>query len=140
MIRFRCLRCSHCCFFSSPKEQPILLEEEVRRLKELGRERGVKLEFIKVSEGLYRWVIWGYCPFYDVTKRECTIYGERPLACRMFPLLINPQNGEVSVSRACDWVRANFKEIVKSNPWEVFPEEMKATVTVFKRLRNRLRV
>ena len=134
MIKFRCLRCSHCCFFSSLKESPILLEEEVRKLKELSKERGIKLEFVKISEGLFRWVILGYCPFYDPVRRECTIYNERPLACRMFPLLINPSNGEVSVSKACDWVRANFSEVVKSNPWKVFPEEMKAVVTVYKRL------
>ncbi|MCD6324320.1 MAG: YkgJ family cysteine cluster protein [Desulfurococcales archaeon] len=137
MPKFQCFRCLHCCFFSSEDECPVVLPREKRRLEELAEAEGVELTFRKVgNEGLYRWVIKGYCPFYDVRSRGCRIYEERPLACRMFPLLLNPKTGEVSVSRACDWVVANFGEIMSGDPKEVFPEELNAALTVFKELRK----
>jgi Fe-S-cluster containining protein len=138
MVKFTCLRCIHCCFFSSPEECPVLLHDEVERLKSIAAEKGIELEFSELGGGLYRWVIRGYCPFYDVRRRSCSIYRERPSACRMFPLLLNPKSGELSVSRMCDWVEANFQEIINSDPQEVFPEEISSAITVFKRLRENM--
>ncbi len=137
MVRFECLRCLQCCFFASDEEAPVILPEERNRLEKLASKANVKLKFTKVDgKELYRWVIKGYCPFYDIGRRKCKIYGERPLACKMFPLLINPENGEVSMSRACDWVTANFNEILKDTPQHVFPSELDAAITVFKALRR----
>ncbi len=95
------------------------------------------MKFRKMKEGLYQWVIEGFCPFYDVKKRGCSIYDHRPLPCRMFPLLLNPNTGEVSVSLLCDWVMENFSRLREaSNPAEVFPEEFKAVITVFKYIKG----
>ncbi len=134
MHKFTCLRCIHCCFFSSPEEGPVLLHHEVEKLKGIALKKGIELEFSELGRGLYRWIIRGFCPFYDIRRRSCSIYPERPFACRMFPLLLNPESGELSVSRMCDWVEANFQGIINSDPQKVFPEEISSAIAVFKHL------
>lgn len=134
MIKFTCYHCTHCCFFTTPEEYPILLESEVKKLRELYKKRGKELVIVKIAEGIYRWVIKGFCPFYDLKRRRCGIYEYRPMACRMFPLILNPKTGEVGVSTACDWVVENLETILSNDPTEVFKEEFKAVTTIFKEL------
>ncbi len=136
-MKFTCYRCIHCCFFAGSPDYPILTESDYRRLKKIATQRGINLKFRRMREGLYQWVIEGFCPFYDVKKRGCSIYNYRPSSCRMFPLLLNPSTGEVSVSLLCDWVMENFSKLREaSNPAEVFPEEFKAVISVFKYIKE----
>jgi len=136
-MRFTCYRCIHCCFFAGSPDYPILTETDYRRLKKIASRRGINLKFRKIKGGLYQWIIEGFCPFYDVKKRGCSIYDSRPSSCRIFPLLLNPVTGEVSVSLLCDWVMENFKKLRETgNPAEVFPEEFKAVIGVFKYIKE----
>jgi len=111
--KFTCLRCSDCCYFSDLREMPILLPHEVYYYKILAEHMGVKLEFNKLESGLYRWVIKGYCPFYDHSTRSCRIHCEKPLACRMFPLLLDISENKLMVSSMCNWVK-KCSESIKS--------------------------
>ena len=136
-MRFRCLHCIHCCFFSTPIDYPIVLEDEVETLKRLALERSITLNFRRITDHFYLWVIDGFCPFYDIANRRCTIHESKPFSCKMFPLLLNIRTGEVSVSFACDWVVNHIGELVnkRSNIAGVFPEEFEAVVNLFKKIK-----
>lgn len=128
--KFTCYRCIHCCFFSEEKENPILLWHEVLYLGRISELLGLKLDFKSLGQGFYRLVFSGFCPFYDASNRACRIQREKPLACKMFPLLINISSLEVTVSLICPWVRENFTKISRGMTLEdiegMFHEEFKA--------------
>lgn len=113
-----------CCYFTRPEESPLVFEDEKRRLEEEARKRGVELTFEEAGSAngtrIYRWVIRGWCPFFDRRSRRCTIHDRKPLACRMFPLILR-RDGAVEVSQACVWVRLN-----KPSSIEEFPAELEA--------------
>lgn len=110
-IRFVCYRCIHCCFFTEERECPILLWHEVLYLSKIGEFMNLKLNFKKLGQGFYRLAIEGFCPFYDIANRACRVQREKPLSCRMFPLLVNLESLEVSTSLICPWVYENLAEI-----------------------------
>lgn len=112
-----------------------MFSDEVKRLRRLAKERGVELTFREIKVNgvtMYRWIILGYCPFYDKDNKLCTIHSVKPLACKMYPLLFNPRTGEVLVSKDCPWV----EETVKNGGINLsdFPEEAKALHRVVIRL------
>jgi len=113
-----------------------LLKEEVMRLSTLAKKFNVSLTFKKVNDVFYLWVIEGFCPFYDVDNGRCLIHDQKPYACKMFPLLLNIRTSEISVSLMCDWVAKNLKEVRHINPYEVFPNEMKALTELFNKIRR----
>lgn|GEM_PF-904458 len=149
MKRFRCLFCDRCCFFEEEKEYPTVYPWEKRRLEQLAERRGLSLRFEPLmiyeapgEQGLcvvamYRWVIRGYCPFFDRETRRCTIHGEKPLACRMYPLIIEMPSGNLMVSGKCDWVRRQGLRLLKALEAQpelipkVFPEEFNAAKQAF---------
>ncbi len=138
MERFSCLRCPYCCFFSTEEEAPIVFSWEARRLQELLEELGVDNVEFKPHEVymdgdgrcvvlLYRWVIRGFCPFYDLRTRSCRIHPEKPGSCRIYPLLVAVPSGEVRVSGACEWVERNMWIVKRGDLLEsVFPDEVAA--------------
>lgn len=134
MIKFKCYRCIHCCFFVTPNDYPVLLKEEVNRLRNLAKKYNVNVTFKKINDIFYMWVINGFCPFYDVKERRCLIHNEKPLSCKIFPLLLNIKTREISASMMCDWVAKNIKVITNLNLQEVFPDEVKALIELYKRI------
>jgi len=143
---FQCLRCLHCCFFSREEESPVLFSWEVSRILDLAEREGVSLENVEFkplevyrdpSNGrcvvlLYRMVVRGFCPFYDVKSRSCIIHPEKPSACRMYPLLLEVPSGRLSVSGACDWVERNMWITKRGDVLDrVFPREMSEARRVF---------
>lgn len=140
MVRevFTCLRCEQCCYFTSDEQGPLVFADERARLEELARLRGFSLTFREVKVGgatMYRWVIRGFCPFYDRASRSCTIHGVKPLACKMYPLLYNPKTGEVLISRDCPWVDERVRRGVRLS-LRNFPNEYRALKEVISRLSN----
>jgi len=109
---------------------PVLLPHEVYYYKILAEHLYVKLEFIQLESGLYRWVIKGYCPFYDYFTRSCRIHSEKPLACRMFPLLLDISGNRLMVSSLCSWVKKCSQVIIsissEKDIVELFPGEYEA--------------
>jgi len=134
MTRFKCLRCSHCCFFTGEHDYPVVLEGEVRVLEEEARKRGISLTFIRIANGFYLWAIEGFCPFYDFASASCTIHEKKPLSCRMFPLLLNIARGTLNVSLMCDWVYVNRERVFKGDVREMFPDEVGAVNELLSRL------
>lgn len=122
---FECLFCERCCYFEGEEQCPVVFPDEAERLRSLAPRVGASLEFkeLKVNgRKMYRWLIRGYCPFYDEERKRCTIHEEKPLACKMYPLLYNPKTGEVIISRDCPWVRDNPTKLQLEN----FPSEARA--------------
>jgi len=141
---FTCLRCDRCCYFVCEQELPIVFPYEKRFLIEKARELGISgkisfkpYEVYRVNEGreyvvvAYKWIIRGYCPFYDKTSRACKIHQVKPLSCRMYPLILNVTHNAIHVSEACCWVRNNLNYILSSNPADVFQEEIKALLEAY---------
>ncbi|MEM4732509.1 MAG: YkgJ family cysteine cluster protein [Desulfurococcaceae archaeon] len=129
---FSCMRCSNCCYFSRTEESPMILPYEVAVLKLLAKKLNVpeRLVFEKTESGFYRWVITGYCPFYEPNERLCRIHFDKPLACRMYPFLVNLSTMELSLSKLCKWVNRNPGLTIRAENLEnleyIFPNEMKA--------------
>lgn len=101
---------------------PVVLEEEIEILMKEAEKIGAKLQFKPYGEykgrRLYKWIIEGWCPFY---KGKCTIHQVKPLACRMYPLVLNLNTGEIYLSDKCLWVKLNGPQ-----PLDQFPAEKEA--------------
>ncbi|WP_054857627.1 YkgJ family cysteine cluster protein [Vulcanisaeta sp. JCM 16159] len=136
MSVFQCLRCDECCYFDNEDRGPILFEDELARIRTLARARGFDIKYRELNINgvkVYRWLIRGYCPFYDREGRSCTIHAVKPLACRMYPLLYNPNTGEVLISKECKWVN-DALDSGEDLGLDNFPEESKALEEVLARL------
>jgi len=86
---WRCLRCSECCRHMVGRRFGLaLLPEEAERFRVLASQRGVSLDLRPLTWNGYRVTLYQFaesvCPF--LTRDGCSIYGWRPLACRMYPL------------------------------------------------------
>ncbi len=133
MNEFKCYRCMHCCFFTTPNEYPIVTEPEVERLKELSKRFNVKLLFKHLGGIFYLWIISGFCPFYDVSSSSCRIHDKKPASCSMFPLLVNIKTGEVHLSFICDWVQANVRRdsVAPQRVIHAFSKELEIAVKLY---------
>jgi len=88
------LFCGLCCFET---EMP-LSEDDVRRLEGMGYR---KEDFSIVVDGIRRLRnINGRC-FFLSSDNRCTVYGERPEGCRLYPAVLNPETMEVEVDDTC---------------------------------------
>ncbi len=144
---FKCLRCRECCFFSSIDDCPVVYPWEKRVLEKLALTHagGAKLSFKpylsfsskdKLVVVLYKWIIEGYCPFYDKDNRACRIYEDRPFSCKMYPLILGLKDNTLRLSTTCKWVQENMKEPVQPiDPSKVFPYEYDVAVKNFVRLK-----
>jgi len=143
MPKFVCSHCIYCCFFRDPIECPVLFPWEKRSIEDLlGEEVNTTFKPLEVwrdSKGtcvvtLYRWIIKGFCPFYDIFTRGCRIHEIKPLACQMFPLLIEVPSGRVMISSKCLWTKKNLGLLKELNTPEAiartFPLEFSAAITV----------
>ncbi|ADY00392.1 hypothetical protein VMUT_0176 [Vulcanisaeta moutnovskia 768-28] len=133
---FQCLRCDDCCYFDNEERGPILFEDELVRIKALAGARGFDIKYRELlinGVKVYRWLIRGYCPFYDRENKACTIHLMKPLVCKMYPLLYNPSTGEVLISKECRWV-SDAMNSDESIGLDSFPEETKALEEALSRL------
>ncbi len=78
---------------------------------------------------LYRWIIKGKCPFLR-ENRICGIHREKPLSCKIFPLLIGLDDNTLRVSMACKVISRNPEEY-QGDPFKVFPNEYPYALKTF---------
>ena len=139
---FKCYRCSDCCTFTDPRDYPKVFPWEKRSLEKKAVKYGTgKLKFIpeimyydpfseKYIVLLYRWIIGNKCPFNKELK--CTIHGEHPLSCKMYPLIVNYSDHTLRVGLQCKWIREHFNIITSGiNPRQVFPKEFEYAIKAF---------
>jgi hypothetical protein len=58
--------------------------------------------------------IGGWCYFYDVPERRCRAYRDRPIGCRLYPVVYLTDNGTVTVDRLCPMVGTISKRELKA--------------------------
>ena len=88
-----CTRCGTCCTTS----QPELFDEDIVRL---ARKLNMSVkefidkycEIVEVTTPVVRVypALKSPCPFFDRDRKICTIYSDRPLICRTYPIYIIP--------------------------------------------------
>jgi len=82
----------------------LLLEEDVERIGSLG----FKTEYFVVDRDgwLYLRNVNGRCVFND--GKKCSIYENRPLGCRLYPIVYDEDYGIVTLDDYCPY-RGEFK-------------------------------
>lgn len=127
--KFICMMCEDCCFFKQEEDMPIVFYWEKERLSEYGSSIGVKLrfkDFLTVDDGkekftyLYRWVIDGKCPF--LRDNLCIIHKDKPLSCKIYPLIVEVPESRIHVSARCKWVESNMENIDPQDVPQIFDE------------------
>jgi len=87
----RCLDCDVCCRFASPAAHfiPFFSASEIAALGETARSRFLCPGRSPGERALAEPHGHGYrCPFLEPAARHCTVYGQRPLDCRLYPLVL----------------------------------------------------
>ncbi|MEM1553965.1 MAG: YkgJ family cysteine cluster protein [Thermoproteota archaeon] len=92
--------CVKCCV----ETEMLLLEEDVERIMRTGFE----YEYFVVNRDgwLYLKNVKGMCVFNDGEK--CLIYENRPLGCRLYPLVYDEDQGIITLDEYCPY-REEFK-------------------------------
>jgi len=99
----RCLRCGACCI----ETEMLLSTEDIERLERKGYSKKFFVQFD--SEGYAKLRnLQDHCVFYDAEKQQCKVYRERPLGCRLYPVIYDETKGIV-VDNICP-ARDNWNE------------------------------
>jgi len=62
-----------------------LSSEDIKRLERMDHRRE---EFAVIDNGVTRLRnVGGWCYFYSPVEKRCRVYGERPLGCRLYPVV-----------------------------------------------------
>lgn len=123
---------------------------EKRLLEEIAEKLHISLQFepflvfkdedSKCVIALYRFVVKGYCPFFNRQTKLCSIHDQKPLACKMYPLLVEMPTARLLLSAGCEWVRRHqaIVTILEKKPdliAVVFPREFEAAKIVLTEFR-----
>jgi Fe-S-cluster containining protein len=85
-----CLRCGACC-----RETEMLLSvNDIERLERKGYKKKFFVRFDSEGYATLR-NYHGHCVFYDIKKKRCKIRVDRPLGCRIYPVVYNEEKGIV---------------------------------------------
>jgi hypothetical protein len=86
----RCSNCGVCC----TETEMLLSEKDIERLVNLGFKKSF---FAKANREGYIQLKNrdGYCVFYDTKKRQCSIYINRPTGCKVYPVIVDEENGVI---------------------------------------------
>lgn len=129
MKKFICKRCEDCCIFKNEEETPLVFYWEKEELEKLASKKGLSLsfkEYLVVDEPngkfvyIYRWIIDGKCVFLEGNR--CTIHEEKPISCKMFPIVIGIPGDRMYLSLRCVWIKENMDYITPENFPHIFDE------------------
>jgi Fe-S-cluster containining protein len=90
-----CLRCGDCC----RETEMLLSKEDINRLEGKGYRREFFILFDKEGYARLR-NLQRHCVFYDIENRRCKVYRDRPLGCRLYPVIYDEEKGIV-VDEVC---------------------------------------
>lgn len=78
----------------------LLAIADITRLERLGYSKNYFVRFDKEGYALLR-NRQGCCVFYDVQRRQCSVYSSRPSGCRVYPVILDEDAGLVVDSICC---------------------------------------
>jgi len=92
----RCSNCGVCC----TETEMLLAVKDIIRLEKKGF---VKDYFVDIDKEGYAVLKNkdGYCVFYDLKGRQCSIYNDRPSGCRVYPVILHEEKG-IILDEICD--------------------------------------
>jgi len=94
-MSMRCLRCGVCC-----RETEMLLSlDDIERLERKGYRKEFFVCFDREGYPTLR-NRQGHCVFYDSEKSRCRVYKDRPLGCRLYPVIYDELKG-IIVDNIC---------------------------------------
>ena len=84
----RCSNCGVCC----TETEMLLSEKDIDRLVKRGISRRF---FVKIDKEGFAQLrnLEGYCVFYSLEKRQCSVYVDRPSGCRVYPVILDEEKG-----------------------------------------------
>lgn len=84
----RCSHCGKCC----EETEMWLSKADIERLERAGHRRE---DFVRYDEQGFAQLRNrdGYCVFYDFSLRRCGAYSDRPLGCRVYPVVYSEDEG-----------------------------------------------
>ena len=94
----RCSNCGVCC----TETEMLLSEKDINRIAKQGFS---KRFFLKINKEGYAQLKnrEGHCVFYNSEKQRCSIYANRPLGCRVYPVILDEEKGiildDICISR-----------------------------------------
>jgi len=85
------MRCSHCGICCTETEM-LLSKEDITRIERKGFH---KKYFLKIDKEGYAQLRNrnGYCVFYSLKERNCSIYSDRPSGCGVYPVILDEDTG-----------------------------------------------
>jgi uncharacterized protein len=83
----------------------MLSKEDIKRLVKKGYNKKFFLRYDKRGCAVLR-NRNGYCVFYDVEKKQCKVYSDKPLGCTVYPVVLDIDDGIIvdSICNAKDTV------------------------------------
>ncbi len=87
------MHCSHCGVCCTETEM-LLSQRDIKRLEKKGFSQN---QFATISKQGYVQLKnrGGYCTFYNLKKRRCKVYQDRPSGCRVYPVILDEDVGIV---------------------------------------------
>ena len=83
-----CSNCGVCC----TETEMLLCKKDIKRLEKKGFCQKQFVNFDKNGYALLK-NRGGYCIFYDLKNRQCSIYEDRPSGCRVYPVILDEETG-----------------------------------------------
>jgi Fe-S-cluster containining protein len=87
------MRCSHCGVCCTETEM-LLSENDIIRLVKRGFSKNCFVKFDKLGYAQLK-NREGYCVFLDRNKQRCSVYGDRPSGCRVYPVIVDVDVGVI---------------------------------------------
>ncbi len=83
-----CSNCGVCC----TETEMLLSKKDIKRLENKGFSQNQFVNFDKQGYAQLK-NRGGYCIFYDLKNRQCSVYVNRPAGCRVYPVILDEETG-----------------------------------------------
>jgi hypothetical protein len=83
-----CSNCGVCC----TETEMLLCKKDIKCLEKRGFGQRQFVNFDKNGYAVLK-NRNGYCVFYDLKNRKCSVYEDRPAGCRVYPVILDEEMG-----------------------------------------------
>ncbi len=83
-----CSNCGVCC----TETEMLLCKKDIKSLEKRGLNQRQFINFDKNGYAMLK-NRDGYCVFYDLKNRKCSVYEDRPKGCRVYPVILEEETG-----------------------------------------------